>query len=256
MLQPHRSLLILTLLALLAGMLPPEGGPAAAADRPALANPAPEQAASTPDAGAPVAQAPAPAPRVPVDSTPAPVSPAPIAATPSSAVPTTSLDALPLSFIPNAGQTDPQVRFHAQGLGGNLFFTQQSVMLALPLRDPAARRLRRPTAVLSATQAVSLTVARLRFDGPNPTPVIDPVDRLPGVASFYLGNDPRRWQTNLTTYAGLVYRELYPGIDLRYDGVGGQLKSTYLVAPGADPRHIRWRYQGAVNYSLESGHDP
>ncbi len=39
---------------------------------------------------------------------------------------------LPLSFVPNAGQTDPAVRFQAQGMGGTLFFTPGEVVLSLP----------------------------------------------------------------------------------------------------------------------------
>ena len=39
---------------------------------------------------------------------------------------------LPLSFIPNAGQTEPAVRFQAHSLGGALFFTPGEVVLSLP----------------------------------------------------------------------------------------------------------------------------
>ena len=45
---------------------------------------------------------------------------------------------LPLSFVPNAGQTDPAVRFQAQGMGGTLFFTPGEIVLLLP--SPAQAR--------------------------------------------------------------------------------------------------------------------
>jgi uncharacterized repeat protein (TIGR01451 family) len=52
-----------------------------------------------------------------------------------------------------------------------------------------------------------------------------------------------------------VYRGLYPGIDLRYEGVEGRIKASYLVAPGADPSRIRWRYRGARSARLDDeGH--
>src|SRR5687768_9205376 len=41
---------------------------------------------------------------------------------------------LPLSFEPNAGQTDPQVRFQARIPGGVIFFTPQEVVLSLATR--------------------------------------------------------------------------------------------------------------------------
>ena len=50
---------------------------------------------------------------------------------------TPDLGKLPLSFVPNAGQTDPAVRFQAQGMGGTLFFTHDEVVLSLPAPSPA-----------------------------------------------------------------------------------------------------------------------
>ena len=41
---------------------------------------------------------------------------------------------LPLSFMPNLGQTDPSVYFQVRGLGGTLFFTPGEIVLTLPGR--------------------------------------------------------------------------------------------------------------------------
>src|SRR6185436_14451229 len=89
------------------------------------------------------------------------------------------------------------------------------------------------------------SVVRLGFEGANPTPTVQGAERLPGIVNYFLGNDPARWRTNVPTYAGIVYTELYGGIGLRYDGHEGTLKGTYTIAAGADPRAIRWRYEGA-----------
>lgn len=142
---------------------------------------------------------------------------------------------LPLSFVPNAGQTDPTVRFQARGLGGGLFFTPNEVVLTLPAR-----------AEKFARQAV-----RLHFEGANATPEIIGVEPLPGRVNYFSGNDPTHWQTDLPTYAGVVYRQLYKGIDLRFDGTSRSLKGTYTLTPGADPGAIRWRYEGAAGLQVD-----
>ena len=67
-----------------------------------------------------------------------------------------------------------------------------------------------------------------------------------------MGNNSDQWRTGIPTYAALNYNELYPGIDLRYDGQGGQLKGTYILDPKADPGMIRWRYAGASNVKIDS----
>ncbi len=137
------------------------------------------------------------------------------------------LSQLPLAFVPNAGQADPTVRFQAHDMGGTIFFTPEEVVLRLP----------------SAGDGPG--VVRMRFEGANPAPAITGGERLPGTVNYFRGDDPAQWRTGLPTYAGVVYQELYPGIDLRYDGTSGRLKGTYTVAPGADPSQIRWRHAGA-----------
>lgn len=148
---------------------------------------------------------------------------------------------LPLSFVPNRGQTDPRVRYVAHGLGGMLFFAPREVVLSLPVSalDRAGKH-----------QSLDPAVLRLRFLGANAQPTITASGQQAGVVNYLTGDDAAQWQTNLPTYASLTYSRLYPGVDLRYDGLDGQLKGTYFVTPNADPSAIRWRYDGASRVQL------
>lgn len=160
-----------------------------------------------------------------------------------------ALGPLAAPFVPNGGQTDPAVRFAVHGLGGTLFFTPSEVVLGLPRSSRAGRS---PQVALNLPLAgdggagVPVTYLRLRFAGANTAPEIAGLEPLPGVVSYFKGADPSRWATGLPTFAGIAYRDLYPGIDLRYQAWEGSLKGTFLVAPGADPSRIRWRYEGAA----------
>lgn len=160
---------------------------------------------------------------------------------------------VPLTFVPNAGQTDPAVRFQAHTLGGTLFFTPSEVILALPQTGPATR----PPATGrdlsvgiprdgSAERGVPVSFLRLHFPGAAARPEMVGAERLPGTFNSFRGSDPAGWRSDLPTYAALVYRDLYPGIDLRYEGVEGRIKGTWRVEPGADPSRIRWAYAGAM----------
>jgi hypothetical protein len=165
---------------------------------------------------------------------------------------------LPLAFVPNAGQTNPDVQFQARGMGGTIFFTSEEVVLSLPTADqpsapvaperhhPANQRLSR------RAEQPAPTVVRLQFAGANPSPTVTGGEQLPGVVNSFIGNDPTQWRTNLPTYAGVVYDDLYDGIDLRYDGTEGRLKGTYTVAPGGDPAQIRWHYTGAEQVQVDA----
>jgi len=143
---------------------------------------------------------------------------------------------LPLSFIPNAGQTDTAVAFQAHDMGSTIFFTAEGVTLSLPQNANGVN-----------------PVVQMRFEGADPA-AISGGDTLPGKVNYLLGNDPAQWRTDLPTYANIVYESLYPGISLTYDGVYGRLKGTYTVAPGADPGLIRWQHVGATAVTAdESG---
>lgn len=139
---------------------------------------------------------------------------------------------LPLSFVPNAGQADAAVRFLVQTSGYALGFRAGGVDVRF------------------AGGAAAQADLRLRFVDAQPAPIIEGLDAQPGVVSYLRGNDPARWQTGLPTYAGVVYRNLYPGVDLVYRRNGAALKSEFLVAAGADPAAIRWAYAGAQRIEI------
>src|ERR1039458_6358065 len=50
-----------------------------------------------------------------------------------------------------------------------------------------------------------------------------------------------RWLLEQPLYGGVVYRSLYPGIDMVYGADGRNLKSEFVVAPRAEPSAIRVR---------------
>jgi hypothetical protein len=241
-----RALLRLVVLSLLIGLIPPAATPQAQAHSAAIAGP-PAANASTLTATAQatppkqIASTPVPHPEPPPPSIPAK---APIA--PASSL---GFGRLPLVFTPNAGQTDPSVRYHVRGLGGNIFFTPQDVVFTLPTSPRTRRQVadKGNPPIITATNPVTMSVLHLRYEGANSAPSLTAVNRLPGTVNYLIGNDSAKWHTNLPTYAGVQYQQLYSGIDLRYDGTDGHLKTTFTVAPGADPSLIRWRYQGASN---------
>jgi hypothetical protein len=92
----------------------------------------------------------------------------------------------------------------------------------------------------------------MRFLDANTSPQITSGEEMPGKVNYFLGENPSNWHTNVPTYASIKYTNLYPGIDLKYGGTIGQLKGTYVVAAGADPSSIKWRYEGVDSISVDA----
>ena len=59
-----------------------------------------------------------------------------------------------------------------------------------------------------------------------------------------MGNDPQNWHTQIPTYKAVLYREAYPGIDLKFYGTQQQLEYDIVVRPGSDPNQVKFKYAG------------
>ena len=88
-------------------------------------------------------------------------------------------------------------------------------------------------------------VLRMRLAGANPRASLSGEETLRAKVNYFIGNNPSLWQTNNPTFGKVRYHEVYPGIDLVFYGVEGQLEYDFVVAPGADPRLIALEFEGA-----------
>jgi len=89
-----------------------------------------------------------------------------------------------------------------------------------------------------------ITVVRTRLVDGNPDVELVGLDREPGVVHYFTGGDPTQWFTSVPRYAAILYREIYPEIDLKYRQCGDQVKYDFIVRPGGDPSSIQLRYEG------------
>jgi Transposase DDE domain group 1/Beta-propeller repeat len=77
-------------------------------------------------------------------------------------------------------------------------------------------------------------VLRMKLIGANPHAKVSGLEQLPGKSNYFIGNDPKKWRTNVSNYAKVKYAN----VDLVYYGNQGKLEYDFVVQPGADPREI------------------
>ncbi len=210
-------------------------------------------------------------------ATSAPTVPVPTAApttiitttTPSTGSVTASTNTLPVAFEVNQGQAADDVAYVAHSVGYPALFNGQGMTVGvmsaatptitppLPvptvsLADPT-RLLATPIAglPLTATAAISGAVLSFGVAGAAANPQVVTQGALPGVVNYLTGNDPTAWHLGVPTYAGLTYKNILPGVDLTYQGSGGQLESAYTLAPGTDPAAITLTVAGADGLALD-----
>ena len=158
---------------------------------------------------------------------------------------------LPLSFEANQGQTDPQVKFLARGPGYTLFLTTDGAVFSLSNVKGLGRG--EFNRLDSGDQGpTSRAVVHMQLVGANVSPRVSGVQKLEGRANYFIGNDPALWHSDIPTYARVLYRDVYPGIDLAYYGDQGRIEYDFAVAAGADPGVIALRFNGADSTGLDA----
>jgi HYDIN/CFA65/VesB-like, Ig-like domain/Beta-propeller repeat len=172
-----------------------------------------------------------------------------------------SYNHLPLSFEVNKGQVSRQVKYLARGQGFALFLTQNDAILQLRKSAPGDQAAELASSGFKngrggiAPSSGTAGVVSLKLLGASHDAKITASERLPETTSYFLGNDPQKWHTNIPNYARLRYHEIYPGIDLAYYGRQGQLENDFIVGSGSDPELIRLDLEGAKEVHLNASGD-
>jgi uncharacterized protein (TIGR03437 family) len=95
----------------------------------------------------------------------------------------------------------------------------------------------------------------MSLEAANRAPSMAGEEIQPGKVHYFRGRDPKQWLMNIPTYRRAKCRSVYSGIDLVYYASRQHLEYDFLVAPGADPRAIRLRFDGVSRLHLAANGD-
>jgi hypothetical protein len=141
---------------------------------------------------------------------------------------------LPLAFVENRGQIGGEAAYYVHGHEKSLYFTPEGITFALNAPEAPGSR-----------WAVKLDFVDAR---PGVAPAAEGLGDM--VVSYFKG--PReQWKTGIRTYSKVAYRDLWPGIDLVYEGTVNRLKYSFLIKPGAEPDAIQLAYRGASGVRID-----
>lgn len=161
----------------------------------------------------------------------------------------------PLSFLKNQGQMNSRVKFYESSGGHETFFTEDGVVLTIP---SAAQGPPQEAAALpdEGLQQPPVTVYSVELSplGMQRSVHLAAEDMQTGKAHYFIGDDPEKWRTDIPTYRSVVYRDAYPGIDLKFYGNNQHLEYDIMVQPGGDLSQVKLRYSGVQRLEItESG---
>ena len=126
---------------------------------------------------------------------------------------------LPGFFVENHGQAAPDIRFIMRRPNGMAYFANNGLTISLAKRSLG-----------------------INFLNCSPNVILETRENLRAVANFFQGNDSINWRSDVKLFKQLVYRDLWPGVDVIYGTSTAGFKSEFRLAPGAHPAAVRWNY--------------
>jgi gliding motility-associated-like protein len=154
-------------------------------------------------------------------------------------------------FEENKGQWPSSILFKSLlQEGGNLFLEKNKLIFRF-------ETLANSTSALSHCpehndhQIIKGHVYFLEFLNSAPTVEIEKKEKVNFYKNYFVGNDPQNWASHVNSYKKIIYKNLYPGIDLKLYQSNKALKYDFIVSPGAPTDNIRLQYTGIDKLEID-----
>jgi hypothetical protein len=157
--------------------------------------------------------------------------PSPTSSVPSKEAVSAKLATLERGWVKNEGQWDEDALFSAPGYFGTTWITKDGQL------------------VHTAVKGKESWVISERWVG-GKVQTITPEEELPTRVSFFVGNDPSKHKTNLSTYRYVSLGEVWSGIEVKLKATQKTVEKLFYVKPGADPSKIVVEVGGAKSLKL------
>ncbi|MEO6000145.1 MAG: PKD domain-containing protein [Chitinophagaceae bacterium] len=183
-------------------------------------------------------------------------------------------DASALEFIENKGQWENSIRFKGVLSNGAFFLRKNGFTVVQHNPDDLARLSESVHGKPASSENTAIFEKQAKADaskpagqdrnilrshayevdfvGANENPEIIADKLQPGYNNYFIGSDSTKWAGNCRQFQSVTYKNIYPGIDVKFYSESGNLKYEFIVKPGADPSQIAMKFTGADKLSVRN----
>ena len=160
-------------------------------------------------------------------------------------------------FIENKGQWDSSVKFATDIPGGKIYLKNTGITYALIDAKGITEARHHHNEPSKNSQAKNANLNKIYtthvdFIGATSIPTVISNGESEEVYNFYLGNDPTKWADNCKAYNVIIYKDIYPGVDLKFYSNQNYLKYDFILKNGVNPNIIKFKYSGVENFKLQN----
>jgi hypothetical protein len=158
----------------------------------------------------------------------------------------TALNHQSIQFIQNNGQWHENVQYRSP-LGIGSVFLEKNAFTYVQLNPEQLGHDH------SDEELVDGHIWRSTLMNANPNPQISGVEKRTAYHNYIIGQDPSKWASHVSLFNRVQYQDIYSGVDLEVYSANNHFKYDYIVAPYANPTHIKMKYDGLESIKIENG---
>ncbi len=181
-------------------------------------------------------------------------------------------------FIENKGQWDNRIKYKGELPSGGFYLHNNGFKVVLHHEEDLRRALNRHHHVAPArdqgknkpwepdttrgnlpggpseppSAIVRSHAYTVEFVGASANPLIMPDKLLPTYNNYFIGSDSSKWKSHVKLYQAVLFKNVYPNIDVRYYSENSQLKYDFIIHPGGSVSNIVMKFDGADKLSIRN----
>lgn len=153
-------------------------------------------------------------------------------------------------FVKNQGQWEKDVLYRGEIPGGFFYLNRGGLTYFFIDNNALEIGEHHPK---DKPEFVNGHVVKVHFKNCNLNSTINEDSQIVTKYNYLLGNDSKKWTSNVPAFRKLLIRDVWDGIDMEIVSKGDFMKFNYIVNPGADLKDIKLTYEGAKGLSIEDG---
>jgi len=164
---------------------------------------------------------------------------------PSKEAVSTKFATLERGWVKNEGQWNQRALFSAPGYFGTTWVTKDGELLHEAVKQEECKE---KTTKTKACPSKSWVISERWVNGK--VQDIKGEDELGTKISYFIGNDPSKHKSGLSTYRYVSLGEVWSGIEVKLKANQKTVEKLFYVKPGADPSKIQVQLNGAKGLKL------
>jgi hypothetical protein len=164
---------------------------------------------------------------------------------PSKEAVSAKLAGLERGWVKNEGQWDERALFSAPGYFGNTWVTKEGELLHVAVKQEECKD---KTIKAQACPSKSWVISERWVGGKVQT--VKGEEELQTKVSYFIGNDPSKHKSGLSTYRYVSLGEVWSGVEVKLKATQKTVEKLFYVQPGADPSKIVVEVDGAEGLRL------